>query len=84
MRGPAGTVNRSLDDVMGAPAWRSHRTWYLVATNDDAIPPDLEWMFARRMGAHTVEVASSHLVIISHPNEVVELIEAATATGVAR
>ena len=79
-----GLSMRSLDDVMGAPAWRSHRTWYLVATNDDAIPPDLEWMFARRMGAHTVEVASSHLVIISHPNEVVELIKAATATGVAR
>lgn len=70
----------ALDDVMGAAAWRSHPTWYLVATNDNAIPPDLESMFAKRMGAHTVEVASSHLVIVSHPNEVVELIQAAATT----
>ncbi len=54
-----------------------------MATNDDAIPPELELMFARRMGAHTVEVASSHLAIVSHPSEVVELIEAA-ATAVRR
>jgi pimeloyl-ACP methyl ester carboxylesterase len=75
-----GLSMRSLDDVMRIPAWRSHRTWYLVATNDDAIPPDLERMFARRMGAHTVEVASSHLAIVSHPHEVVELIKAAAAS----
>jgi len=76
-----GLLMRSLDDVMGVPAWRSHPTWYLVATEDSAIPPDLEFMFARRMGAHTVEVASSHLAIVSHPNEVVELIKSAATTG---
>ena len=75
-----GLSMRTLDDVMGAPAWRSHPTWYLVATNDDAIPPDLEQMFARRMGADTLEVASSHVVIVSHPHEVVELIKASAAS----
>ena len=75
-----GLSMRTPDDVMGAPAWRSHPTWYLVATNDDAIPPDLEQMFARRMGADTLEVASSHVVIVSHPHEVVELIKAAAAS----
>ena len=70
---------RSLDDVMDIPTWRSHPTWYMVATDDNAIPPELERMFARRMGVHTVEVASSHLAIISHPDEVVELIEAAAS-----
>jgi len=56
--------------------------WYLVATNDEAIPPDAERMFARRMGAHTVEVASSHLAMVSHPTNVVELIEAAAEANV--
>ena len=64
-------------DVMGEPAWKSVPTWYLVATDDQAIPPDAERQFARRMGATTVEVPSSHLPMVSHPKEVVELIESA-------
>ena len=69
-------------DVMGTPAWRSLPSWYLVATDDQAIAPDEERMFARRMGAETVEVASSHLAMVSHPEAVVALIEAAaTATA---
>src|SRR6266478_4248803 len=36
-------------DVMGAPAWKSLPTWYLVAQNDEALPPDAERMFASRM-----------------------------------
>jgi pimeloyl-ACP methyl ester carboxylesterase len=64
-------------DVMGTPAWRSLPSWYLVATDDQAIAPDEERMFARRMGAETVEVASSHVAMISHPDAVVALIEAA-------
>jgi pimeloyl-ACP methyl ester carboxylesterase len=67
----------TFEDVMGVPAWKSFPTWYLVATDDEAIPPDAERMFARRMGAQTVEVPSSHLPMVSHPAEVVRLIEAA-------
>jgi pimeloyl-ACP methyl ester carboxylesterase len=67
----------TFEDVMGVPAWKSHPSWYLVATNDEAIPPDAERMFAQRMGATTVEVPSSHLAMISHPAEVVKLIKAA-------
>jgi pimeloyl-ACP methyl ester carboxylesterase len=65
------------DDVMGTPAWRSLPSWYLVAADDQAIAPDVERMFARRMKAETVEVASSHVAMVSHPEAVVELIEAA-------
>jgi pimeloyl-ACP methyl ester carboxylesterase len=65
------------EDVMGKPAWKSLPTWCLVATDDEAISPDAERMFAERMGAETVEVASSHVAMVSHPNDVVELIEAA-------
>jgi pimeloyl-ACP methyl ester carboxylesterase len=64
-------------DVMGEPAWRSLPSWYLVATEDEAIPPDAERQFARRMGATTVEVPSSHVPMVSHPKEVVDLIGSA-------
>jgi pimeloyl-ACP methyl ester carboxylesterase len=65
------------DDTMGTPAWKSRPSAYLVAANDEAIAPDAERMFAKRMGAETVEVASSHVAMVSHPDAVVELIEAA-------
>jgi pimeloyl-ACP methyl ester carboxylesterase len=69
----------SLGQEMGAPAWKSLPTWYMVAENDEAIPPDAERQFAQRMGAPTVEVASSHVPMVSHPDEVVELIQTAAA-----
>lgn len=64
-------------DVMGVPAWKSVPTWFLVAANDEAIPPDAERQFAARMGAKTVEVPSGHVAMVSHPDEVTELILAA-------
>ena len=67
-------------DVMGVPAWKSLPSWYLVATQDQAIPPDAERMFASRMGAATIEVASSHVAMVSHPDEVTALITAAADT----
>jgi pimeloyl-ACP methyl ester carboxylesterase len=70
----------ALGEMMGAPAWRTLPSWYLVATNDQAIPPDAERFFAQRMGATTVEVASSHVAMVSHPNAVVELIQDAAQT----
>jgi pimeloyl-ACP methyl ester carboxylesterase len=69
----------ALAQAMGAPAWKSLPTWYMVAENDEAIPPDGERQFAQRMGATTVEVASSHVPMLSHPDAVVELIETAAA-----
>ena len=68
---------------MGVPAWKSLPSWYLVAQNDEALPPDAERQFAARMGATTVEIPSSHVPMVSHPNEVADLIEkAANAVGV--
>jgi len=74
-----GLSMTTFEDVMGSPAWKSHPTSYLVAKNDEAIPPDAERMFAKRMGADTVEVAAGHLAMVSHPREVVTLIEAAAS-----
>lgn len=67
----------TLEDVMGAPAWKALPTWYLVASEDQAIPPDAERAFAKRMGATTVEIASNHCAMVSHPGDVVSLIETA-------
>jgi pimeloyl-ACP methyl ester carboxylesterase len=64
-------------DVMGVPAWKSLPCWYLVAAQDQAIPPDAERMFASRMGATTIEVPSGHLAMVSHPAEVAQLVESA-------
>lgn len=74
-----GLSMTTFEDVMRAPAWKSLPTSYLVARNDEAIPPDAQRMFAKRMEAETVEVTSSHLAMVSHANEVVKLIEAAAA-----
>src|ERR1700737_2623834 len=66
--------------VMGVPAWKALPSWYLVAQNDEAIPPAPKAQFAARMGATTVEVPSSHVPMVSHPDEVTRLIlDASTA-----
>jgi pimeloyl-ACP methyl ester carboxylesterase len=70
-------------DVMGVPAWKALPSWYLVATDDQAIPPDAERMFASRMGATTVEVPSSHVAMVSHPGDVAQLIETAAEATLA-
>jgi pimeloyl-ACP methyl ester carboxylesterase len=71
-------------DVMGVPAWKSLPSWYLVAQNDEAIPPDAERQFATRMGATTTEIPASHVAMVSHPTEVAQLIaKAAEQVGAA-
>ena len=70
----------ALGEKMGTPAWKSLPAWYMVATKDEAIPPDAERLFAKRMGATTVEVAASHVVMVSHPADVTKLIETAAQT----
>ena len=73
-------ASSAFTDVMGVPAWKSLPSWYLVATEDQAIPPDAERLFASRMGATTVEVPSSHVAMVSHPDDVAQLIETAAGT----
>jgi pimeloyl-ACP methyl ester carboxylesterase len=67
----------AFQDAMGVPAWKSLPTWFMVATADEAIPPEAERQFAARMGATTIEIASSHVAMVSHPDEVAQLIETA-------
>jgi pimeloyl-ACP methyl ester carboxylesterase len=77
-------ASSAFTDVMGVPAWKSLPSWYLVAENDEALPPEAERMFASRMGATTVEIPSSHVAMVSHAAEVADLVEkAAEAVGAA-
>jgi pimeloyl-ACP methyl ester carboxylesterase len=66
----------------GPAAWHTVPSWYFVSTDDRAIAPDLERFMAGRMGASTIEVASSHASPVSHPHEVADLIFAAARAGV--
>lgn len=75
----------AVDEVMGVPAWRSLPSWFLVAEGDRTIPPDAQRAFAARMGATTVEVATNHVAMVSHPDDVLQLIvTAAEAVGAAQ
>ena len=55
-------------------AWRSKPSFYAVSTEDRTINPDLERFMAKRMGATTIELKSSHVSLISHPQEIADLI----------
>ena len=59
-------------------AWHDKPTWYAVSTEDRTINPDLQRFMAKRMGAQTVELKASHVSLLSHPQEVADLILAAS------
>jgi pimeloyl-ACP methyl ester carboxylesterase len=59
-------------------AWRSKPSWYAISTEDRTISPELERFMADRMKAKTIEIKASHLSLISHPNEITNLILNAT------
>jgi pimeloyl-ACP methyl ester carboxylesterase len=58
----------------GPPAWATIPSWYLVSANDHLIPPPAQREMAERAGAHTFEIASSHVSMMSHPQRVTRLI----------
>lgn len=57
-----------------AAAWRSTPSWYAVSRQDRTISPDLQRFFAQRMRATTIEIDAGHLSLITHPDEVTQLI----------
>ena len=64
----------TLAQASGTPAWKTIPSWYLVAKDDHAIPPATERFMAQRAGATTREVRSSHVAMISRPDDVTDLI----------
>jgi pimeloyl-ACP methyl ester carboxylesterase len=77
----SGTVFTAV--VPGA-AWKTIPSWYIVASEDQAINPELERFYAKRIGAKTTEIKSSHVPFLSHPKEVAKVIEAAATASKAR
>jgi pimeloyl-ACP methyl ester carboxylesterase len=65
-------------------AWKTVPSWYIVAGNDRVIPIPLEELLAGRMKATTITIASSHVIMLAHPNEVVAFIESAIASFASR
>jgi pimeloyl-ACP methyl ester carboxylesterase len=62
-------------------AWRAKPSFYAVSTEDRTIDPDLQRFMARRMGATAIELKSSHVSLISHPQEIAALILQAAGRG---
>src|SRR5260370_486007 len=70
---PPALFSAKLDGV----AWRSKPTSYIVATNDHTVQPELQRFVAKRMGAKTYEVSSSHVPMLSNPSLVIDVIQTA-------
>jgi pimeloyl-ACP methyl ester carboxylesterase len=64
----------------GAPAWKTIPSWYLICTDDHMIPPPAQEFLAKRMGAKVRSVASSHAPFMSRPQDVADIILAASAS----
>jgi pimeloyl-ACP methyl ester carboxylesterase len=70
-----GRVSQTLfGDRVTAAAWRSKPAWYAVSRQDRTISPELQRFMAERMNAATIEIDAGHLSLISHPDEVTQLI----------
>jgi pimeloyl-ACP methyl ester carboxylesterase len=69
------------DERAPAPAWKDIPSWFVVAQDDQAINPELERFFAKRMNAHVTDLKASHVAFISQPRAVVKIIEEAAKTA---
>jgi len=69
----ADLFNQKVDGT----AWKSKPSWYIVGKQDRTVHPDLERAMAKRMGATTYELDSSHVPMLSQPERVLEVIRAA-------
>jgi len=72
------------DAKVGGTAWKSKPNWYIVAKKDRTVHPDLERAMAKRMGATTYELDSSHVPMLSKPDFVLDVIRAAAKAVGAR
>jgi pimeloyl-ACP methyl ester carboxylesterase len=73
---------KALEAKVTKTAWKTKPNWYVVATEDGAIAPELLRMTAARIGAHTTEIKGSHVVFLTQPAAVADVI-AQAAQGVA-
>jgi pimeloyl-ACP methyl ester carboxylesterase len=67
----------ALNGAVTQPAWQSKPSWYLVASDDQMIPPPAQRAMSKRAGSSVVEVKGSHAVYVSQPEAVADLIKKA-------
>jgi pimeloyl-ACP methyl ester carboxylesterase len=79
VQGPTNVA--ALQGNVTTAAWKTKPSWFAIASNDRAIPPELEKAEAARMKATTVTLSSSHVAMLAKPAEVAALIEKATASA---
>jgi pimeloyl-ACP methyl ester carboxylesterase len=70
----------TLGTPSGEPAWKTIPSWYLASSGDKTIPPEAERAMAARAGSTFVEIDSSHVAMISHPDAVTDLVVRAAAS----
>ena len=75
----AAPVTDLFTQKVAGTAWKSKPSWYVVATKDHTIQPELERFVAKRMGATTFETDSSHVPMLSQPHFVLDVIRKAAA-----
>ena len=70
-----------LEAKVDSPAWKNKPSWYIIANNDQTVPPDLQRFTSERMGATTIVLESSHVAMISHAKEVLDVVREATTSS---
>jgi pimeloyl-ACP methyl ester carboxylesterase len=70
---------RAFDEKVTKAAWKSKPSWSIVAEKDRMIRPDLERAMARKINARITELPTSHVAMLSRPNDVAAVIVAAAA-----
>ncbi len=82
------TQGPTASSVFGATvttaAWKTKPSWSVIASNDRAVPPELQKAEAAVMKATSITVASSHVPMLSHPKEIADFIEQAAAKAGSR
>jgi len=76
-----GPVTDLFTQKVEGTAWRTKPSWYIVASQDRTVHPELERFVAKRMGATTFEVDSSHVPMLSKPDFVIDVIRKATSAA---
>jgi pimeloyl-ACP methyl ester carboxylesterase len=77
-------AGKAFGQSVNEPAWKTKPSWFIVTADDRVVSPDLQAAEAKRMGARTTVLRSSHMSLLSHPSEVAAVIEDVVATTVAK
>jgi pimeloyl-ACP methyl ester carboxylesterase len=80
---PAADLFQQQKTVDGI-GWKSKPSWFIIAKNDQTVHPDLQRFVAKRMGATVVETDSSHVIMLSKPDLVIDVIRKAAASVAAK